>query len=280
MQAAPHTEPTYTLAVPVKAPQSHRSGWRSLRVTRDDARLTTTVVDTNGLFHPDSLSWPDPVPELVQALALRTLASGTFQIPPELVHDGFSSMPAFTMVALPENPAAMDNLATKVLTLPRSERWREAISTALLGDWSDPLLRTGQLPATALGVLKADARAIHRELMPIWRRRTRHGRVLSLDADLGGLSLHDLVAAGIDLLTHTTGGVFEDERLNIVLRGLNDAERLTLLAYAEGDGTTWTEAAAVTGAADPEAFGERVRRKAKRLATEQARRAAQRHFRP
>lgn len=37
-----------------------------------------------------------------------------------------------------------------------------------------------------------------------------------------------------------------------------------VLTYAEGEGTTWTEAA--TGAADPEAFGERVRRKDKRQA--------------
>lgn len=35
-------------------------------------------------------------------------------------------------------------------------------------------------------------------LQPLWRRRTRHGRVLSLDAALGdGLSLHDLIAADI-----------------------------------------------------------------------------------
>jgi hypothetical protein len=44
-----------------------------------------------------------------------------------------------------------------------------------------------------------------------------------------------------------------------------------------GEGTTWAEAATSAGAPDPEAFGERVRRKAKRLAAEQRRRAAQRH---
>ncbi|MEV8047697.1 hypothetical protein AB0P02_28225 [Streptomyces griseoluteus] len=169
----------------------------------------------------------------------------------------------------------VEPLAAHTLVLPRSDRWNQAVTTALLGDWCAPLLTEGFLPATALGALKAEARSLHRQLVPIWRRRTRHGRVLSLDADLGGLSLYDLVAADIDLLTHTTGGVFEDDRLNAVLRGLNEAERLTVLAYAEGDRTTWTEASAVTGAADPEAFGERVRRKAKRLAAEQRRRMAQ-----
>lgn len=167
----------------------------------------------------------------------------------------------------------VDALCSKVLLLPRGDRWREAVSTALAGSWckghSEPL------PDGALRDLKAEARAIHRELVPIWRRRTRQGRVLSLDADLGdGLSLHDLVATDVDLLTHTPGGVFEDERLDRVLCALLPDEQRVVIAYAEGEGSTWTEAAAVAGAADPEAFGERVRRKAKRQAAEQHRRAA------
>jgi hypothetical protein len=171
---------------------------------------------------------------------------------------------------------AIDRIAAEVLVVPRSERWREAVSTALVGTWSDPLWQTGHLPTTALGALKAEARALHRQLAPVWRRRTRHGRLLSLDANLGGLSLHDLVAAEVDLLAHTPGGVFEDERLNAVLRGLAPTERAVVFAYAEGEGTTWTEAATHVGAADPEAFGERIRRKAKRLAAEQRRRLTHR----
>jgi hypothetical protein len=118
-------------------------------------------------------------------------------------------------------------------------------------------------------------RCVHRQLVPVWRRRTRHGRVLSLEADLGdGLSLRDLVVADVDLLSRTVASVFEDERLNTVLAKLAPAERAVVFAYAEGEGATWTEAASAVGAADPEAFGERVRRKAKRLADEQRRRAA------
>ncbi|WP_333738218.1 hypothetical protein [Streptomyces sp. IBSBF 2806] len=176
-------------------------------------------------------------------------------------------------VSLPE---ALDGVAKDVLVLPRSERWHEAVSTALLGDWMDPLFSTGYLPDTALGALKAEACSVHRQLVPVWRRRTRHGRVLSLDADLGGLSLYDLVADDVGSLAHTIGGVFEDERLNRVLRGFDPAERAVVFAYAEGEGTTWTEAAARVGVADPKAFGERVRRKSKRLAAEQRRRVAQR----
>ncbi|WP_405966043.1 hypothetical protein OG613_43820 (plasmid) [Streptomyces sp. NBC_00015] len=174
-----------------------------------------------------------------------------------------------------------DKLLTGVLVLPRSERWREAVSTALVGDWAAPLFHTGHLPYSALGALKAEARTVHRQLVPVWRRRTRHGRVLSLDAALGdGLSLHDLVVADVDYLAHTAGGVFEEERLNTVLRALTPDERRVALAIAYGEGRTWTEAAAAAGAADPKAFGERVRRKAQRQAAEQRRRLAQRSAGP
>ncbi|MDT0488168.1 hypothetical protein [Streptomyces doebereineriae] len=171
--------------------------------------------------------------------------------------------------------ALMDEFAAKVLVVPSGPRWREAMSTALLGDWSDPLVQTGCLHDTAVGALRAEARSLHKALTPLWRRGTRHGRVLSLDAKMGdGLSFYDLIAADIDLLARVTGGVLEDDRLNRVLRGLNPAERATVFVYAEGGGTTWAEAAAAAGAADPDAFGERVRRKVKRLAAEQARRTA------
>ncbi|WP_420313296.1 hypothetical protein ACOB87_44150 [Streptomyces sp. YS-B37] len=166
--------------------------------------------------------------------------------------------------------------AARDLVLPYGPQWKEAISTTLLGPWCDSLASTGHLPGTTVGALRAEARTRHRQAVPLWRRRTRHGRVLSLDADLGGIPLYEILGADVDLLAHTADGVFEDERLNRALRGLNSTERQVLFAYAEGEGTTWTEAATVTGAADPAAFGERVRRKAKRLGAEQARRALQR----
>lgn len=134
----------------------------------------------------------------------------------------------------------VDEFAKKVLTVPRSSQWAEAISTALLGSWADPLVVTGRLSDTAIGALRADARSLHRSLAPIWRRGTKHGRVLSLDASLGdGLSLYDLVAADIDLLARTLGGVFADERLNRVLRALEPDEQQVVFAYAEDGGTTW-----------------------------------------
>ncbi|MEU0896752.1 hypothetical protein [Streptomyces massasporeus] len=201
-------------------------------------------------------------PELVQALKLRGKISGALE----------------TLLDIRDSitPDTVDRFASRVLVVPRSERWREAVTTASLGSWCEAFFETGHLSTTALGALKAEARAVHRQLVPVWRRRTRHGRVLSLDADLGGLSLYDLVAADVDLLAHTTGGVFDDERLNTVLRSINPAERAVVFAYAEDDARTWTEAATAAGANEPEAFGERVRRKTRRLAAEHTRRMAQR----
>ncbi|MFF7534680.1 hypothetical protein ACFZB2_37130 [Streptomyces bobili] len=169
----------------------------------------------------------------------------------------------------------------RALTLPGGPEWREAVGTALIGNWHRALWETGYLPVTALGALKAEVRTIHRQLVPLWRRRTRHGRVLSLDAALGdGLSLYDLVAADVDVLDQVTATDFTDQRIQAMLHRLNVAERQVVLAYAYGEGGTWTEAAAVTGATDPDAFGERVRRKTRRLAAEQRRRAARRRPAP
>ncbi|GGN45289.1 hypothetical protein GCM10011578_097090 [Streptomyces fuscichromogenes] len=199
----------------------------------------------------------------------------------DLVFTGPGSEPAAELVGVlsarqdtlnSPRPDLAELVAARALLLPRSQRWTKAVESALIGTWSDPLWDTGFLPLSALGALRAEARSAHRELVPIWRRRTRHGRVLSLDADLGGLSLHDLVVADMNLLSRTAGGVFEDERLNAVLRALTSSERAVVFAYAEGEGSTWTEAASVAGATDPKAFGESVRRKVKRLAAEQRRR--------
>ncbi|MFD5814823.1 hypothetical protein [Streptomyces sp. NPDC127038] len=225
-----------------------------LRLTNEFARQPPSDVHCGGS-------------DLMKAVLFRSRAAGVVE-----------ALSRSSDHALGTNPDEMDRFAAQILVLPRSDRWREAITTAALGDWCDPLLQHGHLPSTALGRLRAEARSLHRQLVPLWRRRTRNGRVLSLDADLGGLSLYDLVADEVDVLTQVAGHVFADERLNRVLHALDPDERRAVLAYAQGEGTTWTEAASVVGAVDPEAFGERVRRKARRLAAEQQRRAEHRHY--
>ncbi|MFC7264804.1 hypothetical protein [Streptomyces lutosisoli] len=69
--------------------------------------------------------------------------------------------------------------------------------------------------------------------------------MLPLIAELGdGVPLYDLVTTEVDRLAHTAGQVFENERLNIVMRGLDAADRLVVFAYAEGEAIIWTETAA------------------------------------
>ncbi|MFC8663997.1 hypothetical protein ACFUI0_17600, partial [Streptomyces sp. NPDC057199] len=110
-------------------------------------------------------------------------------------------------------------------------------------------------------------------LVPLWRRHTRHGRVLSLDANLGdGQSLRDVLATRPGTQTHQPGSLVDDQRIGALLRGLAPAKRRVVLARASGEARTWTEAAAFVGAENPVTFGERVRRKVERLRAEQERR--------
>ncbi|MFG2402510.1 hypothetical protein [Streptomyces lydicus] len=170
---------------------------------------------------------------------------------------------------------ALDEFSRRNLVLPRGPQWREAVSTALLGDWTAPLDAGGSIDATVLGQIKAETRAIHRQLVPLWRHRVRGSRVLQLEAPLGdNLTLLDLVAGELrmdDLVFET---VFDNPRLVAVLAGLTEAERAVAMAWAHPAIATWTEAAQFAGAAEPEALGERVRRKLKRLGARHAERAA------
>ncbi|MFF9100077.1 hypothetical protein ACF1AU_05725 [Streptomyces rubrogriseus] len=175
--------------------------------------------------------------------------------------------------ALAGHDYLVEAFAADVLGLARSARWREAVSTALLGDWAEPLFSGQRLDDAAVTRLRVEARTTHRHLVPLWRRRTRHGRVLLLDTPLGdGLSLHDLASGITDtkapLLEHDP----EDARLAALIRALQPAERAAALAWADPNVRSWTEAAQQAGADDPIAFGERVRRKCRRLAAELARR--------
>jgi len=172
----------------------------------------------------------------------------------------------------------VDQFGSGVLVVAQSERWREAVSTALLGDWALPLAREGHLTVEALSNLRAEARAIHRQLVPLWRRRTRHSRVVSLDAPMGDdISLYDVVAAERGLLDPSemlAGLAIDDPRLRALLRVLREDELKMVITRAL-DGLTWTEAAQAAAASDPINDGERVRRKVKRLVDEQNRRREQ-----
>ncbi|MFI9772930.1 hypothetical protein ACIHJG_39790 [Streptomyces sp. NPDC052415] len=168
----------------------------------------------------------------------------------------------------------VDRFALEVLGR-RGARWREAVSTALLGEWAAPLKGQGRLGLDDLARLRREAEALHRQLIPLWRRRTLGHRLLMLDTPLGdGLTLYDLVAGRPQHLGAITEGATGDSRIDAVLGALHPQERAVAMAWAQAAVRTWAEAALVVGAADPVAAGERVRRKLKRLAARHRQRAA------
>jgi len=87
--------------------------------------------------------------------------------------------------ALQNRRGKVENFAARVLGVNRSTRWGEAVSTALMGDWTRSLDEQGRLQPEALGQVRAEARTFHRQLVPLWRRRVQRSRLLLLDAPLG-----------------------------------------------------------------------------------------------
>ncbi|ANZ20852.1 hypothetical protein SNOUR_38120 [Streptomyces noursei ATCC 11455] len=168
----------------------------------------------------------------------------------------------------------VEAFATDVIGLRRGTRWQEAASTALLGnDWLEPLDHGKQLDGAALARLRAEILALHRQLTPVWRRRTRHGRVLLLNTPVSeGITVQDLVAEKPDTTPTPLDVTPENARLAALIRRLLPAERAVALAWAHPGVRTWADAAQEAGADDPTVVGERVRRKVRRLVAERQRR--------
>ncbi|MFD0449430.1 hypothetical protein ACFQ10_54940 [Streptomyces indonesiensis] len=180
-----------------------------------------------------------PIPDVIQALSAREAA---------LAGDG----------------STIRSFRSEVLGMWSG--WNEPVSTALLGNWANPLYDQGHLTPDALKKLKSEAKVIHRQLTPVWRRKTGQKRLLLLDTPLGdGLTLYDLVPGQAAADTGVEAS-FDDPRLTEILEALSPAERAVTLALAHPGVTTWAEAARAAGAAQPAIQGEKVRRKVKRLA--------------
>ena len=181
-----------------------------------------------------------PVPEVVQALNAREAA---------LVGDQ-AAVRAYTSKAL-----------------GRWSGWREPISTALLGEWADPLYDAGRLSPSALDLLLAEASVINRQLTPLWNRMANREYVRLLDAPLSnGMTLHD-VLSGEPAMDLAFEG-FEDPRLIEILETLSTDERAVVMCRSRRGITSWPEAAMAAGVPETQvvAVANQVRRKVKRLA--------------
>ncbi|MFE2979378.1 hypothetical protein [Streptomyces sp. NPDC059258] len=196
-------------------------------------------------------------------LSSSGLARGSFSV--AVVHYD-------TIAALEARKAAIQGEVEPVaslallLGLHSSERWNEAVSTALLGSWTETLLGDIGNSRSAMDRLEEEARIIHQQLTPLWRREASGSRLLLLDAPMGkGGTLHDVVAGGVSPEDALPCDRPDDARLGALLRALKPEERAVVLALTCPGVASWGEAADLAGAADPVAMGKRVRRKVNRL---------------
>ncbi|MGW3496676.1 hypothetical protein [Streptomyces sp. NPDC001020] len=133
---------------------------------------------------------------------------------------------------------------------------------ALLGNWVDVLGRGKSTDRYVLDVLERHARAEHQALQPLWERRTRGRRTVLLSHPVStNLTVQDLLAEHRTPESEVLGEL-ADSRLLAVLRGLEFDENALAMAW-EATNDTWHEAALSAGL--PAGYGERVRRKLKRL---------------
>ncbi|MBK3531066.1 hypothetical protein JHN61_04520 [Streptomyces sp. MBT67] len=159
------------------------------------------------------------------------------------------------------------------LGIGRTDRkWLEAVSTALLGDWVDVLDAHPPGGDGTLHHLRREARAVHRQLVPLWQRKTGPGRVWMLDYRLpSGESLHELVGGSYRFEDDVLAWYPDRRDAGAVFARLKEDEQHVARAFALGGGS-WAKAAAAAGL--PAQVGERVMRKLRRLGLQHRQRQA------
>lgn len=168
----------------------------------------------------------------------------------------------------------VDDFATAWLGLRqvKAPEWREAISTALLTDWRDALGDVRTADEAVLSMLRSRARVEHLRGQPVWVRRTGNRRTLLLDMPVGNGVLGDVITSTVSPSPEDAAlsAVFTDARIAAVLQELGSEEQSLAQAWA-GSGDDWRKAAVAAGL--PAEYGERLRRKLKRLGARYAARA-------
>ncbi|MEU6965033.1 hypothetical protein [Streptomyces chrestomyceticus] len=174
--------------------------------------------------------------------------------------------------AIEGDGAAVDAFSRTWLGLSQPERWREAVEMALLGDWVLALGDGSASDPAVIRMLSQHTSVAHRQLQPLWERRIRGKRVALLSTPVGqDQTLGDLLTNPRSAENVALSGTYSDGRLAVVLRGLRREEAGVATGWAH-TGATWERAAADQRL--PAAYGERVRRKLKRLGAQHTGRAA------
>ncbi|WP_406088350.1 hypothetical protein [Streptomyces virginiae] len=193
--------------------------------------------------------------------------------------DVFAEVPPLAIALMARQDALagqyelVDRFAAEVLGRRSTGQWRTAVSDALLGDWIAPLQSYQPISAGALLELRNRVWRIHADMQPIWTRRTGRTRVMLLDTPLGtDFTLHDLLKDSPSHADMAIGAEPDDARLRTLLRALSQFERSVVLSWMHPGVATWADAALQAGAPQPEADGERVRRRVRYLVRDQERR--------
>ncbi|MFE1765711.1 hypothetical protein ACFW81_16045 [Streptomyces angustmyceticus] len=168
--------------------------------------------------------------------------------------------------------ATVDAFSRTWLGLEQPGRWRTAVEMALLGDWVDAL-QDGAADDLALrALLRQEADVAHRQLLPLWERRTRGRRVTLLSQPVAeDRTLADVVPDRCSPEALLLDDEFQDQRVAAVLGQLAAPEEAVARTWASG-ANSWEEAALETTL--PAVYGERVRTKLKRLGRRHSARAA------
>ncbi|MGQ4434336.1 hypothetical protein [Streptomyces sp. SAS_260] len=130
----------------------------------------------------------------------------------------------------------VDEFARTWLGIRRPDKnWLEAVSTALLRDWVDLLDAHLLDKAGELGLrqLKKESGTVHRQVQPLFHRKTHGGRLLPLDHPIpAGGSLTDLLA---------------DHAAAVLTRLTPYEQHLARTWASAAPGSTWPEFAGLTG---------------------------------
>ncbi|MGA5066393.1 hypothetical protein ACPB9E_21970 [Streptomyces exfoliatus] len=198
------------------------------------------------------------------AAVLKALAVQLTSYPVPVAREAVIAALVARNAAIEGDIETVDEFAKTWLGIGRPDRWREAVETALLGDWVETLGARLSGDAEVMALLGRHARVEHMHLQPIWERKACGHRLRLLEDPVSeGRTLGDFITDR-RLPEDRVLGRVEDDRVPSVLRALAPEERAVAEVYAASR-MTWSQAAEATGADDPVAFGERVRRKLKRL---------------
>ncbi|QIK06070.1 hypothetical protein G7Z12_08575 [Streptomyces sp. ID38640] len=198
------------------------------------------------------------------AAVLKALALQLTSHPMSVARESVIAALVARNAAIEGDIETVDEFTKSWLGFSRPEMWREAVEMALLGDWVETLGARLSRDAEVMALLGRHARAEHLHLQPIWERKACGHRLRLLEDPVSeGLTLGDFITDR-RLPEDMVLGRVEDDRVPSVLQALTPEERTVAKVYAASR-MTWAQAAEATGADDPVTFGERVRRKLKRL---------------